>query len=343
MPAMSTASFITKLMSSYRSRSEVRVAAVDVGSNSFHAIVMAARSDGRLERLGRVRKMVRLGQGTLREGSISPDAFQRGLDALRAVKAVVAAHEPRATVAVATSAVRDASNGSLFVARARRQAGLDLRVIGGDEEARLIYRGARLALPADDGRVALFDVGGGSTEVILGHGPSTRWRSSMKLGSLRLLEELGDADDPPTRSQLAEMTEHAQDLLAPAVARVLARGLDYVALTSGTALALARLAGEPLAPCAGVRRYRLRRRSLRTWTARLAVLCAAERVQLGVPARRADTILPGALILGAVLDATGRDEALVVGAALREGMVIDWLESTEFGVWGDSAATARHG
>jgi exopolyphosphatase/guanosine-5'-triphosphate,3'-diphosphate pyrophosphatase len=325
-------------MRGYRSSDEVRVAALDVGSNSFHAIVVEARSDGRLRRLGRARKMVRLGQGTLREGSIAPDAFHRGLEALRSLRATVADHRPHATVAVATSAVRDASNGSLFVARARRQAGFDLQVIGGDEEARLIYLGARLALPPDLGRVALFDVGGGSTEVILGQGPSTCWRSSMKLGSLRLLEQLGDADDPPARARLAEMSEHAHDVIARPIARVLARGLDYVALTSGTALALARLAGEPLEPRGGVRRYRLRRRALRTWTARLATLSAPERVQLGVPARRADTILPGALILAAILDATSRDEALVVGAALREGMVIDWLESSRFGAWASPAA-----
>src|SRR5205814_570305 len=150
-----------------------------------------------LRRVGRAKELVRLGEGTLRAGFIPWEAFQRGLTALRTLARAVAPLRPQATVAVATSAVREASNGCVFVESARRHAGLDIRIIGGEEEARLIYRGARRGLPADGRRVALFDVGGGSTEVILGQGAAVELSTSLKLGALRLLDRAGAAD-PPT-------------------------------------------------------------------------------------------------------------------------------------------------
>jgi exopolyphosphatase/guanosine-5'-triphosphate,3'-diphosphate pyrophosphatase len=116
--------------------------------------------------LDRAKEMVRLGDSTLQHGVIPPEVFRRGLDALRALRRIADRHNVDALVAVATSAVREAQNGGEFVRAARDEAGIDIRVIRGDEEARLIYLGARGSLDLGKRRVALFDLG------------AARWRSS---------------------------------------------------------------------------------------------------------------------------------------------------------------------
>ena len=142
-------------------------------------------------------------------------------------------------MAVATSAVREAQNGGEFVRAARDEAGIDIRVIRGDEEARLIYLGARGSLDLGKQRVALFDLGGGSLEV----DPRRRagavlTPASLKLGVIRLAETC-PCSDPPSSRERAQLVERVRSMLDPVVARVRAMGFDFVAFTSGTASALA--------------------------------------------------------------------------------------------------------
>ncbi len=123
----------------------MRIAALDIGSNSFHLMVAHVNPGGRIEVLDRAKEMVRLGE-TLRSGMITPEIFGRGLEALRALKRIADRHQPDALVAVATSAVREAQNGGEFARAVRDELGIDMRVIRGQEEAHLIYLGARSAL-----------------------------------------------------------------------------------------------------------------------------------------------------------------------------------------------------
>ncbi|HMF43370.1 MAG TPA: exopolyphosphatase, partial [Polyangia bacterium] len=136
----------------------MRIAALDVGSNSFHLIVADVGTGGHINVLDRSKEMVRLGDSTLHHGVIPPEVFRRGLDALRALRRIADRHNVDALMAVATSAVREAQNGGEFVRAARDEAGIDIRVIRGDEEARLIYLGARSSLDLGKRRVALFDL-----------------------------------------------------------------------------------------------------------------------------------------------------------------------------------------
>jgi exopolyphosphatase / guanosine-5'-triphosphate,3'-diphosphate pyrophosphatase len=313
-----------------------RVAALDVGSNSFHLMVVEAAADGGVRVLERAKEMVRLGESALADGVIPTTAFQRGLKALRFLSEVAHEHRPDAIVAVATSAVREASNGRLFVEAARRQCGLVIRVIDGSEEARLIYLGARSALGLGARRVALFDVGGGSTEAILANDHEALLSSSLKLGVLRLRDHwlrpdpIGPAGTAAALGALADthvMSEWVRTVAGPTIARFRAARFDLVALTSGAALALARLAGRRLAPNAGVDRYQLTLEALRLWEARLAGMSNEERAEVpGLDPGRVDTIVPGAVILRTILEATGVSHALVCDAALREGLIADLLD-----------------
>ena len=327
-----------------------RVAVFDLGSNSFHMIVAEVADDGRIRILDRARQMVRLGMQTLEQGIISPDAFQRGLGALRVLHERAAMQRPHVTLAVGTSALREASNGGEFVEAVRAALGLDVRVIDGIEEAELVYRGARQALALEGRRVALFDVGGGSTEVILGQEEGYLFTTSLRLGVLRLRDRWAYSD-PPTPRECAVMADWAWTVLKPAIDCVREKGFDFVALTSGTALALGRIVGDELPPVQRVGagelcspqpfaggygnpvrvpiitapRFRLRLSALIKWEARLARATARERSERwGIETGRAESIVPGIIIVRTIFELMGVDEAQVCGAALREGLIADW-------------------
>jgi exopolyphosphatase/guanosine-5'-triphosphate,3'-diphosphate pyrophosphatase len=309
----------------------MRIAALDIGSNSFHLIVSHVNPGGRMEILDRAKEMVRFGE-TLKSGMISPDVFRRGLDALRSLKRIADRHQPDALVAVATSAVREAQNGGEFARAVRDELGIDMRVIRGQEEAHLIYLGARSALDLAGRRVALFDVGGGSTELILADSRECYFTISLKLGVLRLRDEWQTAD-PPSAREVAALSDRVRSALEPAIARVRAMGFDFVALTSGTAFALAGLAARAGNGAGGGPPRVLTFRALCEVERRLLSLSLAERTKLaGLDPRRADTVIPGAILLRAIFELSGADHATLCEPALREGIVADYVAKNRPGI-----------
>jgi exopolyphosphatase/guanosine-5'-triphosphate,3'-diphosphate pyrophosphatase len=301
----------------------VRIAALDVGSNSFHLIVAEVEPGGRIQIRDRAKEMVRLGDATLRTGVIPPDVFQRGLAALRSLRRIADRHQPDALVAVATSAVREAQNGGEFVRAARDEVGIDIRVIRGDEEARLIYLGARSSLDLGRRRVALFDLGGGSIEVVLADAQECYSTASLKLGVIRVSEESPMAD-PPTARQRMMLADRIRTALEAPIARLRAMGFDFVAFTSGTASALAGLLGT---------KGTLPRQALTELEEKLAGMTVAARAQLpGLDARRADTILAGAMLLRTVLDLCDAEQAVLCDTALREGIVAEYVVANRPGI-----------
>jgi exopolyphosphatase/guanosine-5'-triphosphate,3'-diphosphate pyrophosphatase len=321
----------------------VKVAAIDVGSNSFHLVVVEAGPDGGVQVLERAHEMVRLGESSLHEGVIPAAAYRRGLAALQRLMTIARQHQPEAVVSVATSAVREASNGHAFLEAARRLCGVVVRMIDAGEEARLIYLGAREALNLCGRRVALFDVGGGSTEAILANEHQALLSSSLKVGVLRLRDHW-QRTDPPAPADAAVMAEWVRTVVAPTVLRFKSGGFDLCALTSGTALALARLAGRRLPPGSGVDRYQLSLDSLRAWEQRLLAMTAEERGRhIGIDAGRVDTIVPGVVVLRTIVELTGLPHALVCDAALREGAIADYLAKREAAALARAALAAPAG
>jgi exopolyphosphatase/guanosine-5'-triphosphate,3'-diphosphate pyrophosphatase len=296
-----------------------RIAALDVGSNSFHLVVVSVADDGTEDGswtvIERAKEMVRLGASTLKDGVIPEASFHRGLAALRGLAQIAQRHAPEALIATATSAVREASNGPAFVAAAAA-CGVALRIIEGVEEARLIFAGARRSLALTRRRVALVDLGGGSTEIIVGDATGPQLTDSLKVGVLRL-RDLFPLSEPPRPAERSALEAHVAGLIRPVLARARALGFDELALSSGSAQALAKLAGSPAALTLG---------ALRALEAELASRSIAERGALpAVEARRADTILHGAIILRVVLEEAGVSRARICETALREGLVADYL------------------
>jgi exopolyphosphatase/guanosine-5'-triphosphate,3'-diphosphate pyrophosphatase len=324
----------------------VRIAALDVGSNSFHVLIVQVQSDGRVEVLARAKEMVRLGETSLRTGVIPPEVFRRGLEALASLRRIVDRYRPDALVAIATSAVREAQNGGEFVRAARDEIGIDIQVIRGQEEGRLIYLGARGTLNLDGRRVALLDLGGGSLEVILADARECYFIDSLKLGVIRLSEEWAPSD-PPSARELASLRARIRQSLAPVIGRITAMGFDFVALSSGTASALAALnsalAGGGNGGGGGGGGGRgdrgegiptvLTQEALIELEQRLGRMTLEERTRLpGLDARRADTILPGAMVLRAALELAGATEATLADGAVREGIVADYIATHRPGI-----------
>jgi len=308
----------------------MRIAALDVGSNSFHLIVADVETGGRIHVLDRAKEMVRLGDSTLHKGVIAPEVFRRGLDALRALRRIADRHKVDALVAVATSAVREAQNGGEFVRAARDESGIDIRVIRGDEEARLIYLGARGSLDLGKRRVALFDLGGGSLEIVLADAQELYFTSSLKLGVIRLSESC-PCSDPPTARERAHLQERVRTMLDPVISRVCAMGFDDVAFTSGTAQALGGLLRSQEGSGSG--KSTIAVADLAALEQKLGTMTVAARAKLpGLDPRRADTIYAGAVVFRTALELAGADEAALCETALREGIIADYVVSNRPGI-----------
>jgi exopolyphosphatase/guanosine-5'-triphosphate,3'-diphosphate pyrophosphatase len=303
--------------------------AIDVGTNSIHLIVVEMDPRfGTSRTILKAREMVRLGGGdALARGHLSKKAVQRGVAAI--AKFAEAARNAGASDirAVATSAVREASNRDEFLAAVRATSGIGVEVLGDVEEARLIHLGVSRGFPLA-GRVAcIFDIGGGSTEFIVGDEERAYFLHSVRLGSLRLYDEYL-SDETALALGYRALDKFVRATLAPVIARLSDYRFDTLIGTSGTVLGLAALdAAESGLSSQRAHGYVLRLERLRALQRTMSRLTPAERRKLpGMNPRRSDIIVAGNAIVIAVMELLGRDELVVSERALREGIVVDYLE-----------------
>jgi exopolyphosphatase/guanosine-5'-triphosphate,3'-diphosphate pyrophosphatase len=290
------------------------VAAVDLGSNSFH-LVVARLDEGRVHVLDRLRERVRLAEGLDPRGNLTPEAAERALACLTRFGQRVRELPAGAVRAAGTNTLRQAKNSRSFLPRARHALGHSIEIIAGREEARLIYLGVAHSVPHDDGRRLVVDIGGGSTECIIGEGFDPIATESLFMGcvsySLRYFPNGVIRRDDFRRAETAAMLE-----LSTFERRF--RGLGWKAAygSSGTALAIATLLGESGITRKGLKRLR-------------ATLCEKGSIQKldlpGLDPERA-TVLPGGLaILMAVFKRLEIDTMKPASGALREGLLYDLL------------------
>jgi exopolyphosphatase/guanosine-5'-triphosphate,3'-diphosphate pyrophosphatase len=301
----------------------MRLAALDLGSNSFHALVADVSRGGRLEVVEREKRMPRIGEGIFRNGEISGASRKDALRALAELMPVIERNRPDAVHAVATSAIREARNGGAFVAEVKARFGLTVRVISGDEEARLSYAGARARLGSDVGRATLFDLGGGSLEVVVGDGDRIVRTASAPLGVLRAVVER-PLSAPATGAELRALEQWARRVVASFLQPVDGLDAGEIILCAGTARAVRSVArAMQIIPAEGPGSDRVSRYTLRHIVDRLAPLpLAARRQTPGLDPGRADLIIHGAVLLDALMAGVGVDDALVCRTALREGLIL---------------------
>ncbi len=226
----------------------------------------------------------------------------------------------------ATSAIREATNGPELLERIRERTGVDLQVLSGADEARLTFLAVRRWQGWSSGRILLLDIGGGSLEIAAGSDEYPDTAVSLPLGAGR--STIGFLhDDPPREHQLDALRDHARAVLQDAVPGFANSGAEHVIGTSKTIRSLARLAGSTTTRTAGPDRLTLGRRQLADWVPRLARIPAEARTALpGITADRTFQIVAGAVVLRETMRALGVDELEVCPWALREGIILRYLD-----------------
>jgi exopolyphosphatase / guanosine-5'-triphosphate,3'-diphosphate pyrophosphatase len=291
----------------------VRVAVVDIGTNSTRLLV-AEVEEGRIVELDRRTEVTRLGAGVDASGALDPEAVERVLAVLDEYhRAIQDAHCDVAT-AVLTSAVRDAANGAEFTRQISERYGLPAQAIDGDTEAALTFLGATAERdPADSRALLVVDIGGGSTELVVGRaGQEPTFHVSTQAGVVRQTERHLH-DDPPKPEQLQALAAEVRELFAASVPPDVRRSAQQAIAVAGTATSTAAIAQnlEPYDP-ARVQGYVLARGDCELILARLAAIPLAERRQVpGLHPDRAPTIVAGVTILLEALRAFGLDQIQV--------------------------------
>jgi exopolyphosphatase / guanosine-5'-triphosphate,3'-diphosphate pyrophosphatase len=307
----------------------MRVGVVDIGTNSTRLLIADVEGSA-IDELDRRSEVTRLGQGVDTSGRLAPEAMERVFATLSAYRdALDAADVPDdARLAVLTSAVRDAANGSDFTARVRDEHRLDARTIAGEEEARLTFRGATHGRDSDDATPLLVvDVGGGSTELIVGAagGATPDFHVSLQAGVVRQTERHLHHDPPPPHEQQA-LADEVRATIEAAVPAAVRASAEIAVGVAGTATSLAAIDQQldPYDP-RRVHGYALDRAEIELLLARLAQMPLGQRRAVrGLHPDRAATIVAGAAILLEVLRAFGLTRAEVSEHDLLHGVALEW-------------------
>jgi exopolyphosphatase / guanosine-5'-triphosphate,3'-diphosphate pyrophosphatase len=307
------------------------LAAIDVGTNSFHLVVVRPLQNQKFTVLAKEKIVVRLGESPHQIRFLTEEAMQRGVEAMK-LFALVAERMQAPIRAVATSAVREATNADEFIERVREAAGVEIEVVSGFEEARLIYLGVLQALPVFNERIALFDIGGGSTEFLVGSEGRTLYANSFRIGAIRMTQRFFP-DEQVTEEQVARCRLYLRGEIYHAAREIRDRQCARLIASSGTAQTVAAMAlaarGE-LVPEA-LNGVTINRREVRQVVERIvAAPSFAQRGAIpGIDPRRADIIVAGAVTLETIMDACGFSEYTISSYALREGIILDTIQKNE--------------
>ncbi len=282
-----------------------RVAVIDIGTNSTRLLV-ADVAGGRVSPVERRSTVTRLGRGVDLSGHLAHEAIEDVCTAIDAYVGILQELGAETIEAIATSAVRDADNGSAFIAELRERFALSARVLDGEEEARATYLGATSENPPSEPTLVL-DIGGGSTELVVGTGSEVAFHDSLQAGVVRHSER-HVASDPPTAGELEALATDVRGLIEESVgAGVEARQGIAVAGTP-TSLAAVEIELEPYDPTR-VHGHVLELPSIQRMLSRLASVPLAERVEIpGLHPDRAPTIVAGVVILVEVMRAFGLEQ-----------------------------------
>jgi len=305
------------------------VAVVDIGSNSTRLLV-AQVSDGQVgAEFERRSTVTRLGAGVDRDGKLRDDAMERVYATLSDYETEIARHGADTRIAVLTSAVRDSANGEQFAATVRERFGFSPHVLSGDEEARLTFLGATSERDLDDATPTLvFDIGGGSTEMVIGAGREVSFHVSTQAGVVRQTERHLHSD-PPAEAEQRELTADVEAIIAAAVSDDQAGRVARAIAVAGTATSLAAIAQrlDPYDP-RRVHGYQLSRAEGGRILARLATMALSQRREVaGLHPDRAPTIVAGGLIFLAVARRFGLEQIEISEHDILRGAAIALSDS----------------
>src|SRR5262245_1324480 len=296
----------------------MRLAAIDIGTNSVHMIVVQVRPDFSFEVVDREKEMVRLGAGGLDGRKMTREAMSAALLALSKFERLAKSHQVDEILAAATSATREAENGGAFLKAIERRTGIRARIITGTEEARLIHLAAVYGVDTPKPAVVI-DIGGGSVEITRGSGSAVEFARSFKIGVIRLTERFVESDPISSRDE-RKMVEFIREQVERYIDHIVEQGFDRVIGTSGTILSLGTVATavDRGSVPQEVRNLRVPAKSLRRLRRTVVESDLEERMHLpGLDPRRADLMVAGSVLLDTLLKQLGAEEITLCDLALR--------------------------
>jgi exopolyphosphatase / guanosine-5'-triphosphate,3'-diphosphate pyrophosphatase len=312
----------------------MKLAAIDIGSNSIHLVIVRAVKGQHLEIIDREKEMVRLGSGTLRKHMLSKETIERAITSLRRFKKMAEANRADLIIATATSAVRESYNSEEFIDRVRKEVGLDVQLLPGVEEARLIALAVSEVTDFNSRRALIIDIGGGSTEFIITGGGQPRLLLSVRVGAVRLTEKF-ISTDPISNEERERLVANIRADLTRVVWEVKNVGYDFVIGTSGTVLNLVNtvVQSEAAHKLAGATDFEtfgetVTLDQIKRMNRKLARMSLRERSRVpGLETGRADIIVGGGILFETILSELGVEEITSCDWSLREGVIIDYLRN----------------
>jgi exopolyphosphatase/guanosine-5'-triphosphate,3'-diphosphate pyrophosphatase len=302
----------------------LKLAAIDIGSNSIKLVVVEASTSESFTVLASDRQVVRLGHETLVKGHIGDDAIERATKCLKQFRTVAERCGAERVVAIATASVRETNNATDFIRAVEEQTGIRVEVLSGIEEARLIGLAAAQGCTEKSVTSLNIDIGGGSTEISIFQNREPLKLVSVKLGAVGLTDRFLRSD-PPAGSELNNLRSEISASLEGPVSELREHGWDYTTATSGTALTI----GAALNHLAPLTESTVTLPQLKQLNQILASLTIAERHTVaGLSPQRADIIVAGGFVLEGVMSALGIESLRTCDWSLREGVVIDRLRAS---------------
>ena len=306
----------------------MRVAAIDVGTNSVHLLVADVSPTGEITVVEKAREQVELGRGGLDRNELADDAIARGLAAMVSFKEAIDGLGVHHVTAAATSAVREAKNGAEFVRTVREQTGIHISVISGPSEARHIYLGTRDDLDFSKGYALILDLGGGSAELILCDSAQPLVQRSLPLGHIRLAEQFG-GEDPPDAERYRQMRRHIRQALVPLQNEIPAGHFGTFIGTSGSVRTLARMATLARGEQVPTHDHGLvlRQGELKQLMNTLRATRTSKMSELpGMDMRRKATLPYAAAMVYEAMKVFDAREIVASERSLRDGLVQAWIE-----------------
>lgn len=302
------------------------VAFIDIGTNSIRLLLERINKSYSL--ISEQKETIRLGEDEFTDGYLREAAMERAAIICKEFVRMAEANEASEIVAVATSATREARNKDSFLQLLRNEAGIDVRPISGLEEARLIYLGVVYGNDLKGQSALMIDIGGGSTEVIVGDQQKYRHLESLKLGAIRLATQLlgHKANDPIDEYTYSQIQEYIRNYTVRAIQRLRAFPFDVVYGSSGTIKTLTNIAHQSGKGKEGVLSLEGAREAIHM----LREMNAEQRAKVpGMNPKRADIIVPGAAIIHTLMEELSIEEVLTSETALREGLLFDYIREME--------------
>lgn len=306
----------------------MKLAAIDIGTNSIHMVIVEVTKKRSFEVIDREKEMVKLGSGVFATKRLNDSAFEKGLETIRRYVQLADQHGVDEIITGATSAIREAQNGGEFLDEVVRQTGISPEIISGGKEARLIFLAVRHAIALQGENAMVIDIGGGSTEVVVGNETEILFGKSMKLGVLRLLD-MFEGKGPVGEEARSVLEAHIQFVAQSIMDEAHTLGFTKVIGTSGTIRTL----GEAAHLAAGGKPFRTTNAEvvplseLEKLSHHLLTMKPEKRASInGISENRTDAIHLGAVLLVKLLQLAGVNELTLCEASLREGLIIDYLE-----------------